>query len=229
MHDDAPRLRNDRQEAILQSAERLFADQGFHAVTLRQIAEAAEVPLALVGYYFGRKHDLFRAIFAHRRSGHAEGLAALDEAQRQQPERDDALTQVVQALVLPILKMRHQPRTVAYTRLLARELMEGTARPDHPMRDVFEPLAQRYLDALRALQPSASPADLAWACQFSLGALALHLRDQRVERLSQGRAHAADPAAAPRLVTFIAGGVRACLLPMPVRAAGGRSTSRPSC
>lgn len=228
MHDNAPRLRTDRQEAILQSAERLFADQGFHAVTLRQIAEAAEVPLALVGYYFGRKHDLFRAIFAHRRAGHAEGLAALDEARRR-PERDDALTQVVQALVLPILKLRHQPRTMAYTRLLARELMEGSAQPDHPMGDVFEPLAQRYLDALRALQPSANPADLAWACQFSLGALALHLRDQRVERLSQGRAQAADPAAAPRLVTFIAGGVRACLLASPVRAAGGRSTRRPSC
>ncbi|MCU0940977.1 MAG: TetR family transcriptional regulator [Hydrogenophaga sp.] len=223
MHDDVPLLRNDRQEAILQSAERLFADQGFHAVTLRQIAEAAEVPLALVGYYFGRKNDLFRAIFAHRRSGHAEGLAALDDARRQ-PQHPDALTQVVQALVLPILKMRHQPRTMSYARLLARELMEGTTQPDHPMRDVFEPLAQRYLDALRSLQPLASQADLAWACQFSLGALAMHLRDQRVERLSQGRAHAADPAAAPRLVTFIAGGLRACLLASPVRATGERST-----
>jgi AcrR family transcriptional regulator len=173
MHDNVPLLRNDRQEAILQSAERLFADQGFHAVTLRQIAEAAEVPLALVGYYFGRKNDLFRAIFAHRRSGHAEGLAALDDARRQ-PQHPDALTQVVQALVLPILKMRHQPRTMSYARLLARELMEGTTQPDHPMRDVFEPLAQRYLDALRSLQPLAtwrgpvSSALAPWRCTCAI-------------------------------------------------------------
>ena len=36
MSTNAPTLRNDRQESILLAAERLFADRGFHAVTLRQ-------------------------------------------------------------------------------------------------------------------------------------------------------------------------------------------------
>ena len=40
--------RPDRREAILLAAERLFSQQGYHAVSLRQIAQAAEVPLALV-------------------------------------------------------------------------------------------------------------------------------------------------------------------------------------
>ena len=57
--------RPDRKQAILLAAEKLFAQRGYHAVSIRQIADEAGVPLALVGYYFGPKHDLFHAIFAH--------------------------------------------------------------------------------------------------------------------------------------------------------------------
>ena len=57
--------RPDRRHAILLAAEKLFAQHGYHAVTIRQIADEAEVPLALVGYYYGPKHELFHAIFEH--------------------------------------------------------------------------------------------------------------------------------------------------------------------
>ena len=60
---EAPRP--DRRHAILLAAEKLFAQHGYHAVTIRQIAEEAAVPLALVGYYYGPKHELFHAIFEH--------------------------------------------------------------------------------------------------------------------------------------------------------------------
>ena len=56
--------RPDRKSAILLAAEKLFAQHGYDAVSLRQIAEEAGVPLALVGYYYGQKHELFEAIFA---------------------------------------------------------------------------------------------------------------------------------------------------------------------
>jgi len=206
----APTMRNDRQETILNAAERLFADDGFHAVTLRQIADAANVPLALVGYYFGRKHDLFRAIFAHRRHWHLERAGAIDEARRQ-AQGAHGVQRIVEAFVLPLVQLRHQPAATAYIRLLARELMLGSPEADHPLRDGFDPLVQRFMDALYNARPDASPAELAWACQFTLGATAMHLRDERIERLSQGRVHAHDPAAAPRLVRYIVGGLHAVL------------------
>jgi len=34
-------------------------------VSIRQIADEAQVPLALVGYYFGAKQQLYHAIFEH--------------------------------------------------------------------------------------------------------------------------------------------------------------------
>ena len=51
-------LAPNRQANILQAAERLFATRGFHGVSIRDIADEAGVPLALVGYYYGPKLSL---------------------------------------------------------------------------------------------------------------------------------------------------------------------------
>jgi AcrR family transcriptional regulator len=206
----APTLRNDRQQTILHVAERLFADRGFHAVTLRQIAETAGVPLALVGYYFGRKHDLINAIFAHRRSWHLDRLIELDEARRH-AQHPAGLQRIVEAFVLPLLRLRQQPATAAYARLLAREILLASPEAEQAQRDGFDPLVQRFMDALHAAQPGAGHTELAWACQFTLGVVGMHLRDERIERLSQGRVRAHDPAAAQRLVRYLVGGLRATL------------------
>src|ERR1700709_782551 len=51
------------QEAILVAAERLFAEHGVYAVSNRQVSEAAgQGNNAAVGYHFGTKTDLVRAI-----------------------------------------------------------------------------------------------------------------------------------------------------------------------
>ncbi|MCV6975260.1 TetR/AcrR family transcriptional regulator [Mycobacterium bourgelatii] len=51
------------QEAILVAAERLFAEHGVFAVSNRQVSEAAgQGNNAAVGYHFGTKTDLVRAI-----------------------------------------------------------------------------------------------------------------------------------------------------------------------
>ena len=51
------------REAILNAAERLFAEHGVYAVSNRQVSEAAgQGNNAAVGYHFGTKTDLVRAI-----------------------------------------------------------------------------------------------------------------------------------------------------------------------
>src|SRR5258705_11018897 len=51
------------QEAILVAAERLYAEHGVFAVSNRQVSEAAgQGNNAAVGYHFGTKTDLVRAI-----------------------------------------------------------------------------------------------------------------------------------------------------------------------
>lgn len=203
-------LRNDRQESILKAAEKLFADDGFHAVTLRQIADVARAPLALVGYYFGRKQEMLRAIFAHRRHCHLERIELIESA-RCHASRHDGLQRVVEAFVLPLLQLRRQAETHAYARLLAREILLGSPAGDQALIEGFDPLVQRFTDALHAARPEASSTDLAWACQFLLGAVALHLRDERIEHLSHGRLHAGDPGSTERLMRFLVAGLQQTL------------------
>src|ERR1700753_1806550 len=52
--------------AILNAAERLYADRGFADVTLRDIVAAAGVNLAAVNYHFGSKDELIAELFVTR-------------------------------------------------------------------------------------------------------------------------------------------------------------------
>lgn len=59
------------REALLEAAERLFAEHGVHAIANRQISEAAhQGNNAAVSYHFGTKVDLVRAILRR----HAEAI-----------------------------------------------------------------------------------------------------------------------------------------------------------
>ena len=103
-HAPATERRPDRKAAILLAAEKLFAQHGYDVVSLRQIAEEAGVPLALVGYYFGQKHELFEAVFAHWQGTIDERLAGLRQAlQAPEPER---LAHIVEAFTGPVLRLR---------------------------------------------------------------------------------------------------------------------------
>jgi AcrR family transcriptional regulator len=73
-------LRDERviatRESILVAAERLFAEHGVHAVSNRQVSEAAgQGNTAAVGYHFGTKADLVRAI-ARRHAEQIEEIRA---------------------------------------------------------------------------------------------------------------------------------------------------------
>ena len=192
------------------AAEKLFAQHGYHAVTIRQIADEAAVPLALVGYYFGPKHELFHAIFAHWSHSIEARLAGL-RAVRNDPADPRTLPRIIEAFVAPVLALRASPVGEYYALLVARELYHASAEADRVLRAFFDPLATAYIDALQIALPHATRGQVAWGYQFALGALTHHLSDVRVERLSRHENRRCDPAAAPLLVSFIVGGLRAAL------------------
>ncbi len=216
--------RVDRRTDILLAAERLFAQRGYDAVSIRQIASEAQVPLALVAYYFGQKHELFQAIFEHWGHTFEERLALLAQA-RAAPQDGQTLERVVRAFIDPVMRMRASPEGEYYALLVARELSNRTPGADRVLSNYFDPMAHAFIDALQDICPGCTRADVAWAYQFSLGALVHHMSDERVQRLSHGEAKPFDPAATPRLVGFIAAGIAAVLEQPPVAA---RSRSRPT-
>ena len=202
--------RPDRRQAILLAAEKLFALRGFHAVTIRQIAEEAGVPLALVGYYYGAKQELFVAVFEHWNPTIEERLSALRSVQIV-PGDAATLVAIVEAFVQPVLRLRASPEGEYYALLVARQLYQSLDEAATVLRRYFDPMAHAFIDAMHAALPGTSRAQVAWCYQFLLGALLNHLSDTRIEALSLGACRASDPAAAPLLIRFIAGGVRAAL------------------
>ena len=153
----AEAARPDRKQAILLAAEKLFARHGYHVVTIRQIAEEAGVPLALVGYYYGQKHELFHAIFAHW--GHSieermDGLRAVDN----DPADPRTLPRIIEAFTGPVLALRASAEGEYYALLVARELYHATEEADRVLRGYFDPLAEAYIDALHIALPHATRA-----------------------------------------------------------------------
>lgn len=51
------------RRAVLESAARLFAEEGVAHVSLRDIAEAADVQLALIGRYVGTRYEVIDQVF----------------------------------------------------------------------------------------------------------------------------------------------------------------------
>jgi AcrR family transcriptional regulator len=199
--------------AILLAAEKLFARHGYHAVSVRQIADEAGVQVALLGYYFGPKSALFEAIFEHWT------LAEIPI----NPADTRTLPRIIEAFTAPVLALRASSEGEYYAKLVARELSHTTEESDRVLRRYFDPLAHAFIDALHRTMPHATRAQAAWGYQFALGALLHHLRDTRVERLSHGENTPADPAAGALLVNFIVGGLRSAF-PRP---RAGRTSASP--
>jgi AcrR family transcriptional regulator len=49
---------------ILEAARRVFADRGFDGTSTRALADAAEVNLAMIHYYYGSKEQLYERVLA---------------------------------------------------------------------------------------------------------------------------------------------------------------------
>ena len=62
MSSDSQRNPARSRAAILDAAERLFADRGYEATSLTDVGALAGVSRATPGYFFGSKADLYRAV-----------------------------------------------------------------------------------------------------------------------------------------------------------------------
>jgi AcrR family transcriptional regulator len=217
--------RPDRQQDILLAAEKLFAQHGYRSVSIRQIADEAGVPLALVSYYHGQKHELFQAIFDHWRGTVDERLALLARACEGAPG-PAMLRRIVEAFAQPVLHLRASSEGEYYAQLVARELFYRTPEAEKVLSDHFDPMAHAFIDALHAAAPGSTRATAAWAYQFAVGALLHHISDDRVERLSRRQNQAADPAAGPLLIDFITAGAAAVLATPAPEPSAPRSIKR---
>jgi AcrR family transcriptional regulator len=91
-----------RRERILDAAEALFAEHGYDGVTLRRIAREAGVDVALASYHFGKKLDLFEAVFTRRAALLNEARRdALRDCQASAGAKGPSVEQIIEAFLRP--------------------------------------------------------------------------------------------------------------------------------
>jgi AcrR family transcriptional regulator len=204
------------KERILVAAEKLFSEQGLDGVSVREIAAAAKLDVAMINYHFGSKLGLYRAVF-HRRIDQLteQRLGGLDEVlARYQGERPK-LRDIVHALMAPNILLRSNPRLggVPFARLIVREMTDPNERERGIISEMFDQTAYRYIEAIAQIFPGAPRAEIHWAYHFAIGTLVHAMASTgRLEYLSRGACSMSDPdIILARLVPFVESGFEGCL------------------
>jgi len=191
-------------DRILDTAERLFAEAGFHATSLRQITQAADVNLAAVNYHFGSKQALTLAVFKRRLDAlNSARLARLDKTLSQAEEA--SLESVLDAFVAPAIALTHG--TAAEGHRFMRILMRAFADQDEQLHSAlsaeYAHVMRRFAEAISIALPQAAPDTIRRQLDFVVGALTHTMAESS---LKDGPGIAAD------LVHFAAAGLRGSLL-----------------
>ncbi len=204
--------KGEKSERILDVAEALFAQHGYDGVTMRQISTGANVDVALANYHFGKKLDVFYAVFNRR----AELLSntrreVLMKSQQQDSKQKQTLEQIIEAFLLP-LKFAQEtgdPGWKNYMALLAY-VMTSPIWNKKLMKDNFDKRVGEFIEALKQAFPKAKEEDIHWCYHYVSGALALTLAQTgRIDRLSGGKCLSSDfDAAYDRMIPFVAAGFR---------------------
>lgn len=134
------------RQRLLAAGLRLFAHQGFAKTSTRELAEAAQVNVAAISYYFGDKAGLYRAVFFEP-MGDAEADVAriLDPAQ--------TLDQALAGFYLGFLEPLRESESIRLCmKLHFREMLEPTGlwgelvdRSIRPLHDALLVLLQGHL------------------------------------------------------------------------------------
>jgi AcrR family transcriptional regulator len=75
----------DKREILLETAGRLFAENGFDGTSVRMIAEKSGMNIAMISYYFGSKEKLFEELIGVKINYMREQLTALVENDQLDP------------------------------------------------------------------------------------------------------------------------------------------------
>jgi AcrR family transcriptional regulator len=122
---DKERNADRSRSAILDAAERLFAEQGYDGTSLTQVGAAAGVSRGTPGYFFGSKSELYRAVldraFAEVRDAVRAGRArALASSQSPEAILAGAVSDYFEFLAA-------RPN---FVRLIEREALSGAGLPE---------------------------------------------------------------------------------------------------
>ncbi len=168
-------MAEETKERILDAAERLFADSGFSATSLRDITGEAGVNLASVNYHFGSKEALLSAILDRRfRPINDRRLAVLDALETAAGEGGPAVEEIVAALVGPpfesLAELEHCG--AKFLKLVGQIHSRASEEIRVTFLRQFDRVLARFTAAFQRALPDLDPDEVATRVAFVVGAMA---------------------------------------------------------
>jgi len=187
------------REAILAAAEELFSTNGFDAVSVRDVAQAAGANPGSVTYHFKTKDGLLLEIYQRHCGPMNRRRSELLTAARRVRDPRDRLEAIVRAYVVPAFSSGSDLAGggARFTRLRAIMSAEGNEVARRIIAQTFDDTSHAFVDAICEALPHIPRTEIVWRSHFLLGALYYTLvTPERVSRLSRGDTNGADPAEA---------------------------------
>lgn len=174
------------RERILDSTEKLLAEQGFAGVSVRKISRAATANVAAVNYHFGNKSELIKCVLK-RRLNHLFEVrqAMLDELQNNNAKY--SLQAVLKAFIIPALRMASQPKQGGRTFMivLARAYAEKSEYLHQLMTDKYLKTVKNFAEAIQQTVPHLSTNTVFWRFHFIIGSLTYAMSDFGASSISK--------------------------------------------
>ncbi|MES2707748.1 MAG: TetR/AcrR family transcriptional regulator [Verrucomicrobiota bacterium] len=162
----------DTRGALLDAAERLFAENGLEGASVREITKAAKANLGAVNYHFGTKDGLILAVFSRRlKPINERRIAMLDTLEAKAGSQPLPLESVLNVFLRPMIEQQGSSLQdgQSFSRLMSRVFQEPNAQVEQLVYDQFGTIVKRINAALLRAVPDLPPEELFWRISFLFG------------------------------------------------------------
>ena len=122
------RVRNRNERKIISAAEKIFAEKGYNAATMQEIADKLKMPKANIHYYFPTKKDLYLTVITKLRDLWKNEV----EIMMSEVNAKEALSVYIRSLLDISFENPHTHK------IWNREMMEGAKNPDTRYKTKYE-------------------------------------------------------------------------------------------
>ncbi|MFT5633439.1 MAG: AcrR family transcriptional regulator [Rubritalea sp.] len=216
---------DETKERILLAAQKLFAERGFEAVSLRKITTEALANVAAVNYHFGSKEALIdEVIVQHILPVMKERMRLLDEAERKFQAGVVPVEVILDAYMRPFLTVMVESgeSRELFCKFMGRCMSErGDKIPEQALRTA-QRVVKRITAMLSETLPDVEPEVLSWRLHFCFGVMAHTLmHEDTFKTLSKGMSGDPDfETTLQRMIDYCIGGLKAGSSALTTRSGG---------
>lgn len=166
------------KERLLAAASKLFAERGFQATSVREIAERAGANVASGNYHYGSKKALYLEVLREqfrniqselRRRGGSRPAAELDALSHEE------LVGILRSRVQTMLEMTLGPPPGLHGTLMQREMSDPSEALPVIVAEFIVPMTEEMSDIVSHLFPALGPKDVE-RCVYSIAGQAMFYR-----------------------------------------------------